>query len=104
MEKFEIGATAGFLGFLGGLLGHLFKHLIPSKTKATIEQQPFDVRLAQEFVTRKEYLEVIDKLFEIVRQQQKDFSDIRAGFSQQLGSIEGTLKVILETMRKEVRK
>ena len=99
MEKFEIAATSGFLGFLGGLIGTLAKHLLPSKTRAKLEPQPFDVRLAQEFVSRKEFLEITGELFKRLDEQKTQFSDIRAGFAQQLGSIDGKLAIMIATMQ-----
>ena len=87
--------TSGAAGLLAGIIGTLIKHLLPLKTKATIDNQPVDIRMIQDFVTRKEFNEIKEKLFDKLDEQKKDFSDIRAGFSQQLGKIEGMLNVIL---------
>ena len=103
MEQMNIVVTSGFLGFLGGILGMIARHMITSKTRATLDPQPFEIRMSQDFVPRKEYREDIDKLFDLVREEKSDISDIRAGFSQQLGSIEGTLKMILVTLQKDGR-
>ena len=110
LERLEVGVTAGILGFISGLFGMLVKHFLPSKTKATIEPQPFEVRLAKDYVSRVEFegvqktnLEQFGKLYDLIRAQQSEFSNIRAGFAGQLGNIEGTLKVIsnqLETANK----
>lgn len=94
METFEIAATAGFLSFISGVTGTILTFIIRSKTSTRIENQQLNVTLAKEFVTRQEYREDINELFKELKEQHREFSDIRAGMSQQLGSIEGTLKAI----------
>ena len=101
MEKFEIAATSGFLGFLGGLLGTLAKYLFPQKTKTTFEPQPLDVKLAQEYIPRKEYRDDIKQLFDLLRKQEASFSDFRAGFSQQIGNLDGKISTLTEMVRKD---
>ena len=101
MEKLEVAATGGFMGLIGGLAGALGRALLPLRAKATVEPNPLDVRMREEFVTRKEYREDISRMLELMRENEKSFSDIRAGFSQQMGSIEGMLNTMLGIMRED---